>query len=281
MSYLDAIVQGIVQGLTEFLPISSSGHLSLYQHFTGQSGEAAGLFSILLHLGTLLAVLIAFWDTIWQLILEAFRMIGDLFTGKFSFKTKDPQRRMIFMLFVALLPLLVFVLIKDWYTALAADNDIIVEGICFLITAALLYMADHLTPGHRTAKNMRYRDAVLIGTLQGIAPLPGVSRSGSTISAGIFAGLDREFAVAFSFILGVPAVLGANIFEVKDALETGLQLDLLPALVGMAVACVVGIASIALVRKLARSGNFKWFTWYTALLGAGTVIIGIAEKFVG
>ena len=121
----------------------------------------------------------------------------------------------------------------------------------------------------------------MIGTLQGIAPLPGVSRSGSTISAGIFAGLDREFAVAFSFILGVPAVLGANIFEVKDAVEAGLQMDLLPALIGMAVACVVGIASIMMVRKLARSGNFKLFTWYTAILGTVTVVIGIAEKFIG
>ena len=280
MTEIQAFILGLIQGLAEFLPISSSGHLTLGQMFFNLNDVPMTL-DILLHLGTLLAVLIAFWDTIRQLIVEAFRMIGDIFTGKFTLKTNDPQRRMIFMLFVALLPLLVFFFIKDWYTSLAADNDIIVEGVCFLITAGLLYLADHLTPGHRTAKNMRYRDALLIGTLQGIAPLPGVSRSGSTISAGIFAGLDREFAVAFSFILGVPAVLGANIFEVKDAVEAGLQMDLLPALIGMAVACVVGIASIMMVRKLARSGNFKLFTWYTAILGTVTVVIGIAEKFIG
>ena len=127
---------------------------------------------------------------------------------------------------------------------------------------------------------MRVRDALLVGTMQGIAPLPGLSRSGSTISAGIFAGLNREFAVAFSFILGIPAVLGANIFEVKDALAQGTQMELLPMLTGMVVAAVVGFLTIKLVRWLARSGNFKVFTWYTAILGTVTVVIGVVEKFV-
>ena len=281
MGLWDAILQGIIQGLTEFLPVSSSGHLSLYQHFTGQSGEAAGLLSILLHLGTLVAVCVAFWDTIWGMIVEFFRMIGDIFTGKFTFKTDNPSRRMIFMLIVALLPLLVFFFLRDWYTSLASDNDILVEGICFLATAGLLYLADHLTPGRKDASNMRVRDALLVGTMQGIAPLPGLSRSGSTISSGIFAGLNREFAVSFSFILGIPAVLGANIFEVKYALEAGAQMELLPMLVGMIVAAVVGFLAIKLVRWLARSGNFKVFTWYTLILGTATVVIGIIEKFVG
>ena len=173
MSFWNAILQGIIQGLTEFLPVSSSGHLSLYQHFTGQSGEAAGLFSILLHLGTLAAVCIAFWDTIWGMIVEFFRMIGDVLKGKFTFHTTDPNRRMIFMIVVALVPLLVFFFLRDWYTSLSTDNDIIVEGLCFLATAGLLYLADHLVPGKKTASNMRVRDALLVGTMQGIAPLPG------------------------------------------------------------------------------------------------------------
>lgn len=278
MNFLNAILQGIIQGLTEFLPVSSSGHLSLFQHFTGQSGEASGLFSILLHLGTLVAVCIAFWGTIWKMLLAFFGMIADLFKGKFSFKTQDPDRRMVFMVIVGLLPLLVFFFVRDFYTSLATDNDIIVEGFCFLLTAALLFMADHLVPGKKTAGSMRTRDALLVGTMQGIAPLPGLSRSGSTISAGIFAGLDREFAVAYSFILGIPAVLGANVFEVKDALQAGLDISVPAALVGMAIAAVVGFFAIKLVRKLAKSGNFKVFTWYTAILGAITVAIGIYEK---
>ena len=137
--------------------------------------------------------------------MEFFRIIGDLWKGKFTFRTTNPNRRMIFMMIVALAPLLVFFFLRDWYTSLSADNDIIVEGLCFLATAGLLYMADHLVPGKKTASNMRVSDALLVGTMHGIAPLPGLSRSGSTISAGIFAGLTREFAVSFSFILGIDA----------------------------------------------------------------------------
>ena len=156
MSFWNAILQGIIQGLTEFLPVSSSGHLSLYQHFTGQSGEAAGLFSILLHLGTLAAVCIAFWDTIWGMIVEFFRMIGDVLKGKFTFHTTDPNRRMIFMIVVALVPLLVFFFLRDWYTSLSTDNDIIVEGLCFLATAGLLYLADHGAEGWLHGRGERW-----------------------------------------------------------------------------------------------------------------------------
>ncbi len=280
MSYWEAIVQGIIQGLTEFLPVSSSGHLSVYQHLFGKSGEVSGLFSILLHLGTLAAVIVAFWPTVKKLVVTFFLMLGDVFRGRFSFHTSDPYRRMIFMLVVALLPLLVFFPFRNWYTSLAADDDIVVEGVCFLATSGLLYMSDHIPAGKKNAASMRVRDAVLIGTMQGIAPLPGLSRSGSTISAGIFAGLTREFAVSFSFILGMPAVLGANIFEIKDAVQEGIQLEWAPMFIGMATAAVVGFFAICLVRRLAHSGSFKFFTWYTFLLGIAVVTVGVAEKFL-
>ena len=133
MTIFDAILQGIIQGLTEFLPVSSSGHLSLVQHFTGQGGEVGGSFSIMLHFGTLVAVMIAFWPTIRDLILEAFRMIGDLFRGKLRFKTDNPRRRMIWMLLLALVPLFAVLPLKDFYSSLAEDDSIIAEGICFLL----------------------------------------------------------------------------------------------------------------------------------------------------
>lgn len=172
MSLWDAILQGIIQGLTEFLPVSSSGHLSLYQHFTGQSGEAAGLIFHPAASGHAGGGLHCFLGYHLGMIVEFFRMIGDIFKGKFTFRTTDPNRRMIFMIVVALLPLLVFFFLRDWYTSLATDDDILVEGLCFLGTAGLLYMADHLVPGKKTASNMRVRDALLVGTMQGIAPLP-------------------------------------------------------------------------------------------------------------
>ena len=185
MSIFEALIQGIVQGLSEFLPISSSGHLSLLQYFFGISGEAAASYSILLHFGTLVAVFAAFYKTIWALILEFFKMVKDIFTRKFSIKNASPERRMVLLLIVSEVPLLFFYFLSDFYTELSADNDIVVEGLCFLLTSVLLFISDRVVKGKKTAADMSFKDALVIGTVQGIAPLPGLSRSGSTISTWI------------------------------------------------------------------------------------------------
>lgn len=282
MTIFDAILQGIVQGLTEFLPVSSSGHLSLIQHFTGQGGEAGGSFSIMLHFGTLIAVMIAFWPTIWELIQEAFAMLGDLFHGKLKFKTDNPHRRMIWMLMLALIPLVCILPIKDFYSSLSEDNSIIAEGICFLITASLLLLSDRIVKGKKGAKEMLPRDAIAIGIAQAIAPLPGVSRSGSTICTGLLMGLSREYAVSFSFILGIPAVLGANLLEFKDILEgTAPVLPLPILLIGMIISAVVGLLAIWMVKVLVNNDRFRYFGYYTAVLGIATLAIGIFEAISG
>lgn len=281
MTILDAIIQGIIQGLTEFLPVSSSGHLSLIQYFTGQNGETGALFSILLHLGTLLAVFIAFYKTVLMLIVEVFYIIGDIFTGKFTLNTKDPYRKMIFMLFVSLLPLLLFIFLKDWYQAVSSDNDIIIEGICFLITALLLYWADRCPKGKKKAASMTAKDALAMGIAQGIAPLPGISRSGSTVSAGMMMGLDREFAVTFSFIMGMPAVLGANLLEIPDLI--GQKTDIAPSvlIIGLITSLVFGLLAIFMVRWLVKTNKFVYFSYYTFILGLIVTGIGIYEHFSG
>ena len=151
MTIWDALIQGIVQGLTEFLPVSSSGHLSLVQHFTGFSAEMGLMFTILLHCGTLAAVFIAFWRQIWGLVAEFGLSVADIFRGKFSFKNMQPRRRMLVMVIVSLLPLLPAYLVSGYYEALSCDGDIFVEGICFLITAALLFFADKAPAGKKTA----------------------------------------------------------------------------------------------------------------------------------
>lgn len=282
MTIFDAIIQGIVQGLTEFLPVSSSGHLSLVQHFTGQGGEAGGSFSIMLHFGTLVAVMIAFWPTIWELIQEAFAMIGDLFRGKLRFKTDNPRRRMIWMLLLALIPLFLVLPIKDFYASLAEDDSVIAEGVCFLITAFLLLLSDHVVKGKKGPLKMKPRDAIAVGIAQAVAPLPGVSRSGSTICTGLLMGLNREFAVAFSFILGIPAVLGANILELKDVLEGSAPTFPLPVLLtGMIVSAVVGLLAIWMVKALVNNDRFKYFGYYTAVLGVVVLAIGVYEQASG
>lgn len=281
MNFTDAIIQGIVQGLTEFLPVSSSGHLSLVQYFTGQSGDAAGAFSIFLHFGTLVAVFIAFFPTIWQLVLEVFSILRDLFTGRFSLKTDRPYRRMIYLLFVSLLPLLLVLPIKGFYDSVSRDQDIIIEGICFMITGALLYCSDKVVKGRRTVMQMNYRNAFTIGVAQAIAPLPGISRSGSTIATGLILGLDRKLAVDFSFIMGIPAVLGANLLELGDVAKNGLDIPLDVLLVGVLVSALVGLAAIKMVRWIVKKDKFMPFAIYTFCLGVLVVIAGIVELSCG
>ncbi len=282
MSIFDAVLQGIIQGLTEFLPVSSSGHLSLYQHFTGNSGEAAGVYSILLHLGTLLAVFIAFYKDIFDMIKEFFSMAKEIIAGKFDKEHMSGARRMIFLLIISLLPLCFFYFITDFYNSLSTDNDIIVEGLCFLLTAALLLISGKcVKTGGTTAENMSWKQALGMGIMQGIAPLPGLSRSGSTISTGLILGVSREQAVSFSFIMGMPAVLAANLLEVPAAITGEVEINWVAAIIGMAVSLVVGLAAIKTVKLLVKNDKFNKFVWYLIPLGIIIIAIGIFEKITG
>lgn len=282
MSYFSAIIQGLIQGFTEFLPVSSSGHLSLYQYFTGTSSEESLLFSVMLHFGTLAAVIITFWPTVWQLLIEFLSIFADLFTGKLFKGYPKPYRRMLYFLMLSCVPLLVVPFVQDFIEGFSTDNSIIAEGCFFLITALLLTLADRAVKGIKTARSMTAQDSVAIGVAQVFATLPGISRSGTTISAGLLMGLDRSFAVSYSFILGLPAILAAGLLDVKDILETGeLGVPVGPALVGMAVALVAGLLSIKLVKYLVSSDKFGIFAWYTLILGVLVLGIGISEHFTG
>ena len=277
MTIWDALFQGIVQGLTEFLPVSSSGHLSLVQYFTGNSGETGAMFSILLHLGTLIAVFIAFRKIIFDLILEAFAMLGDIFRGKFSFRKMNPKQRMIWLFVLSEVPLLFFILVKDYVSMVSSDNSILVEGLCFIVTGCLLLLADKLGSGKIDMETMRAKDALAMGVAQGIATLPGISRSGSTVATGLLMGLDRGYAVTFSFIMGVPAVLGANILEIGDALSEPFPLSTGVVIVGILSAVIFGLLAIKMVQWLIHTDKYKYFGYYTLALGAVVTIVGIIE----
>lgn len=275
-------MQGIIQGLTEFLPVSSSGHLSLYQHFTGNSGEGALLFSAVLHLGTLVAVFTAFRKTIWELIKELGFMIKDIFTGKFKWKEMNPPRRAIIMMIISLLMLIPFYIFKDFFEGVSEDSDIIVEGICFLYTATILFLSDRCVKGNKKFGDITVKNAVTVGAFQGVALLPGVSRSGSTISGGLFCGFERETAVQYSFILGIPAILGGCLLQVKDAVDQkAMDIEPLNFAVGFIVSAIVGICAIKMVNWLVKSDKFKIFAVYTLILGVVVIGIGIFEHAVG
>ena len=278
--YISIIIQGIIQGLTEFLPISSSGHLSVAQHFLGIE-ETGLLISIVLHLGTLVAVFIAFFKDIWGIIKEFFLTIKDIFTGKFSWKDMNDSRRMLFMVIIATLLLVPAYFVKDFFTCMEGDGDIIFEGCAFMFTALLLFLSDACVKGFKTGKSMKIRDAIAVGLFQCVALFPGVSRSGSTITAGLFCGLSRETAVKFSFILGIPAILGGSVLEIKDAFESGTEFDIPYLLAGFAAAAIVGVLSIKLVSLVTKKNKFKLFGVYVLILGLLCVGAGVYETITG
>lgn len=278
MSIFEAILQGIVQGVTEFLPVSSSGHIALVQHFTNVDAESTGLIMALLHLGTLIAVFIAFYDTILELIKEAFKMLSDLFTLKFSLKNMNDYRRMIVMLIVATLPLVVVYPFKDAYDGLLEKGGMILLGGCFLYTSVLLFIADRKGNGKKQVKEMKYSNALTIGIFQCIALFPGISRSGSTIGSSLILGFSKELAVKFSFILGIPAILGGCLVEIKDAFEGTITVEPVPMVVGLVVSAVVGYLSIKMINWLIKSNKFSVFAYYTLVVGILTFGIGIFGK---
>ena len=281
MSIIEAILQGILQGLTEFLPVSSSGHLSLFQHFTGLDGEGAVTMTIVFHLGTLAAVFVAFWDKIKKLIFEAFRMLKDIFTGKFKWKTMNPERRMIMMIIVSILPLFGFYIFRDFFERLSSDSDIIVEGVAFLYTSALLFMSMKYGKGCRTAGETTVPAALTIGVFQGIALVPGISRSGSTISAALFTGMKREDAVEYSFILGIPVILAGAVVKLGEASSAEISANFVPLLVGFVVSAIAGYFAIRLIKMLVVNDKFHVFAWYTLALGIAVIGLGLYEKLGG
>lgn len=280
MGVLETIFQAVIQGLTEFLPVSSSGHISLFQHFTGNSGEGALMFSAILHLGTLVAVFVAFWDTIKALIVEFFNLCSDIIHGKFSFKNMNGERNMIFMIILSTAMLIPFFIFKGFFEGFAEDNSIFAEGICFLYTACILILSDKCTKGTKKPKDIKVNDAVTVGFFQGIALLPGVSRSGSTISSGLFSGFSRETAVRYSFILGIPAILGGCVLEVGDAVKEGITFEF-SYIIGFVVAAIVGLMAIKMVSWLVKSDKFKYFGYYTAVLGVVVILISFIEMIIG
>jgi len=277
MSLFDAILLGIVQGLAEFLPISSSGHLSVFQNFFGMSQSASEnlFFDVLLHLGTLAAVFVAYWGEIKAIVLEGLTMVGlrKLPRGQ---KPDRLTRRMILFIIAATLPLLVVLPIKDAVDGLYSNTIFI--GCAFLVTGTLLFLSDRMTRGNKDLRSATLVDALLVGVGQAFAVVPGLSRSGTTIACGMTRGFSREFAVKFSFLMSIPAILGANILSLVDAIKDGVDWSLMPLyLVGVAVAAVSGYLSICLLKFITQRGNFGGFSYYCWGAGLVTLILSLIK----
>ncbi len=290
MEILSAIFQGIIQGVTEFLPISSSGHLAIYQHFTNSEGSDGLLFTVLLHIGTLLAVCIVYRNTIGKLILEAGAMLRDIFTGKFSIKKMNIERRTILMMILSSAMLLAVVApvfggnsAKDLCDTLSNDKDFFwVIGVMLLVTAVLMYISWRITSSNREPRHCAtVKDSVIIGLTQAAAAtFPGLSRSGSTTAAALACGLDKQYATQYSFILSIPAVVAATALELKDAIEAGgiADLNIPAAIVGIIVSAIVGILAIKTFVWLIKKNRYIIFSYYCAIVGVLVIICSIVEQ---
>lgn len=273
MTAFHSFLLGLIQGAAEFLPISSSGHIAIAQNLLHLDAEIPEFFDILLHLGTLLAVFVAYWRDIVEIIVEFFRGIGDIAHHRTPTPV-PPARRTILLMIIASLPLFGVLPLRKAVRGLT-DNMLFV-GLALIVTGFMLFICDLIRKGRKTASNASMLDAIVVGIGQLIATLPGISRSGMTIATGCFVGFDREFAVRFSFLLSIPAVLAANVLSLVESLGVGIDASQIPVyLVGVVTAAVVGYLCICLLKRIARNGRFGIFAYYCWAVGLFTLVMNI------
>ena len=267
---------GIIQGLTEFLPVSSSGHLAIFRSILNVNTDVSALFEALLHLGTLAAVFVVFWSDVKMLIIETLKLIRDavLWVVKKQKIELYTERMLSLLVIVASVPTAIIGLIVELFLEDLLLSSLISVGIGLLITGALLLLMTKIPQSNKQLKDMKLRDGVFIGLIQGIATIPGISRSGSTVTAGLFCGLEKDFAYRFSFLISIPAILGATLLELlqisaADASNFGLYL------VGMVIAGVIGYFSLIWMRQLLQKWKFHYFGFYDLAVGLIVLIIGI------
>lgn len=272
MTYIQAIILGLIQGLAEFLPISSSGHLALLQYFFGINGDSVLSFTVLLHLGTLISVFFIYWKDIVELVKELFAVIRDIFTGKGLRINANPTRRMGFMIIVATIPTaLIGLLFEDFFEGLYSS----LVGICLglIFTGTILLVAERMGRQDKDIMTMKFRHAVFVGIMQGIAICPGVSRSGSTLFGSLMSGLDRATAVKFAFLISIPSILGSVILEAPKAFAEGMDPGIAgPVIAGVIVAALSGIFAIKAMIKVVTGKRLVGFSLYVWLLAA--VVLG-------
>ncbi len=278
MTLLESLILGLVQGLAEFLPISSSGHLAALQYIFGIDGSNVLTFTVMLHFGTLVAIFVVYWKDIVDLVKELFATIKDVCTGQGVQVNKNDTRKLGFMIITASVPTAIIgLLLNDFFESLYARMTVI--GVCLIITGCGLFFAERYGGGKRTIKDMNFRNAFFIGLCQSVAIMPGISRSGATMIGGLACKFDRAFAVRYAFLISIPSVLGAFLLEVPDAVRsvsdgTGMSLGVM--LAGVAVAAVSGYAAIKVMIKAVTNKKLMYFSVYTWIAGAALIIYSIA-----
>ena len=278
MTYLQAVILGLVQGLAEFLPISSSGHLAILENFFGIKEDSILFFAVMLHFGTLLSVFVVFWKDIVELFKELILTIKDIIGHKGLRLDERPIRKLGVMIIVSCIPTAIIgFAFGDIFEGIYSKPVLI--GVMFIITGLLLLAAETWGGGNRNINNLNYRNSIFIGIVQGLAIIPGISRSGSTLFASLLCKLDREFAVKFVFLISIPTILGSFILELPDGLKEGVTGQMWgPVIVGMLVAFLSGLFAVKVMLKVVANKKLKYFSYYVWALGAAVIIYSFVVK---
>ena len=274
MTIIKAILLGIVQGLTEFLPVSSSGHLAVTQQLLNVPENQILFFTTMLHLGTLFSIFLVYAKDISAIIVEFLRLIGEVIRGK-GFKINNDHRKLGIFIIIATIPTgLMGLLLGDLFESFYTST--IVIGIALMITGTLLWIAEKSNSGRRSIRDMNWFDALVVGIFQGFAITPGISRSGSTIVGSLFRGFNKELATKFSFLISIPAILGASVLEVKDVLEVGMgDITIGILIAGVLAAFISGLIAIKALISLLQKGKLYYFSFYTWIVGAVIILTSI------
>lgn len=267
MSWLEALILGIVQGLTEFLPVSSSGHLEIGQALLGSAGEENLTFAILVHVATVFSTLVILW-----------REVANLFKGTFTTVRWNAEKDYVAKILFSMIPVfIVGMFFKDQVEAFFG-NGLLLVGVCLLITAALLALSEWLQKKRQNAGHeITYKDAIIIGVAQAFAVLPGLSRSGTTIATGLLCGVKKESVAQFSFLMVLIPILGEALLDLLKMLqgEVTSSLGLVPAIVGFIAAFVTGCFACRFMIEIVRRQRLFWFALYCVLIGSIAIITSV------
>ena len=279
LSYWQAIWMAVVQGLTEFLPVSSSGHLVLASQILEIQTDGGPLLEVILHIGTLIAVFIVYYKDVWSLIKEGVLLIIDgvrylVNKAKYPFRMYS-ERKMVVMVLIASVPTAVLGLFVEAFLQDLFMSSAIAVGVMLLVTSALLLLSTKIKQGSKRVEMATYRDALAVGIVQGIATMPGISRSGSTIVAGLAGGFDREFAIRFSFLISIPAIAGASLLTFIKADLAELAANAGPYLVGLVLSAAVGYLCIRTLLRMLKNHTFHYFGYYCGAVGVIAIICGL------
>ncbi len=274
MSILEGILYGLLQGIAEFLPISSSGHLALAQNLFGAAdteGNEYLAFNVLLHLATLLAVCTVYRKDVWLVVKGFFSFVKKMFKRNLNLKRLDYGEKLFVMLVFATLPLIPAILVKDWLEAVSSVSWAI--GSLLIINGLVLFISDKLASNKFSLLKANPVKAFYPGVAQVFGLLPGISRSGITITGSLLGGFERKDAVKLSFLMSIPAILGASILELPDFFRDGIPAEnALPFVIGAIVAAVSGFGAIKLLQYIAKNKGFSCFSVYCIAAGLFAII---------